>query len=144
VKTAEDKAGGTNGSESIVLFDGVCNLCSGTVDFILKRDRQQRFRFGALQSEPGRRLLAAYGLPPESLETFVLIEGGRCFTRSEAALRIARHLSGPWPLLNAFRILPRPFRDGVYNFVARHRYRWFGQRTTCRLPTPEEAGRFLQ
>ena len=127
-----------------VLFDGVCNLCTGTVVFILKRDRQARFRFASLQSEAGKKLLAAHGLTATSLETMIVIEGGRVFSRSDAALRIAANLGRLWPVLGVFRIIPRVIRDTVYNFVARHRYRWFGQRQACWLPTRDVADRFLE
>jgi predicted DCC family thiol-disulfide oxidoreductase YuxK len=129
---------------AIILFDGVCNLCSGAVKFVLKRDRKGWFRFAALQTDTGRQLLESHGLPLDSMATIVLIEGSACFTKSTAALRIARHLGGLWPLATVFRIVPRPIRDAVYDFVARHRYRWFGKKPSCMIPSPEEAARFLE
>ena len=128
---------------TIVLFDGVCNLCNGAVQFLLRRDRRRRFRFAALQSAAGRALLAEYGLPTETLETLVVLESGKARLRSAAALHLARRLPWPWPLLAVFTILPRPLRDALYAFVARHRYRWFGRRESCRLPSAETADRFL-
>ena len=125
--------------DPIVLFDGVCNLCNGAVRFILARDPRARFRFASLQSEAARRLLG--GDPPA--ETIVLIEAGKTHTRSTAALRIARLLRFPWPLWYGWIVVPRPLRDGVYDWVARHRYRWFGRRDTCMVPTPELRDRFL-
>lgn len=128
---------------ALVLFDGVCNFCQGSVQFILLRDPKGRFRFASLQSDEGRRRLAEHGLPTESLTSLVLIEGGKAYRRSTAALRIARHLSGAWPLAAAFLIIPRPLRDLVYDFIARNRYRWFGKTETCMLPRPEWRERFL-
>ena len=128
---------------TIVLFDGVCNLCNGAVQFLLRRDRRRRFRFAALQSAAGRALLAEYGLPTETLETLVVLTGGRARVRSDAALHLARRLPWPWPLLAVFTILPRPLRDALYAFVARHRYRWFGRTESCMLPSAETADRFL-
>ena len=130
-------------AETIVLFDGVCNLCNGSVQFLLRRDRQRRFRFAALQSAAGRALLEQYGLSTQTLETIVVLEGGQARVRSDAALHLARRLPWPWPVLVAFTILPRPLRDALYDFVARHRYRWFGRTESCMLPTPDVADRFL-
>lgn len=126
-----------------LLFDGVCNLCSGSVQFILKRDRQGRFRFASLQSEVGRRLMTEHGLDPDALSSVVLIEDGRAYQESTAALRIARHLPGAWKLLRAFLVIPRPLRDAAYRLIARNRYRWFGKTESCWLPTPELRARFL-
>ena len=130
-------------AETIVLFDGVCNLCNGSVQFLLRRDRRRRFRFAALQSAAGQALLEEYGLPTQILPTIVVLEGGQARVRSDAALHLARRLPWPWPALAVFRILPRPLRDALYSFVARHRYRWFGRTESCMLPTPDVADRFL-
>lgn len=127
----------------IVLFDGVCNLCNGSVQFLLKRDPEGRFRFAALQSDAGRSLLAEHGLDPDILSSVVLIEDGRIWKESSAALRIARHLPGAWKLLRVFAAVPRPLRDAVYRWIARNRYRWFGKTESCWLPTPELKARFL-
>ena len=127
----------------IVLFDGVCNLCNGSVQFLLKRDPEGRFRFASLQSDAGRSLLAEHGLAVDSLSSVVLIEDGRVWQESSAALRIARHLPGAWKLLRVFAIVPRPLRDAVYRWIARNRYRWFGRTETCWLPSPELKERFL-
>jgi predicted DCC family thiol-disulfide oxidoreductase YuxK len=124
----------------VVLFDGVCNLCNATVRFILVRDRTGRFRFASLQSEAARRLLG--GDPPA--ESMILLEEGKSYTRSTAALRIARGLRFPWPILYAFMAVPAPIRDLIYNWVARHRYRWFGKRETCMVPTAEFRERFIE
>ena len=142
--TGPDRPQNAASGDAIILFDGVCNLCSGAVKFVLKRDRKKWFRFAALQSETGRQLLEFHGLPRDSMETIVLIEGNACFTKSTAVLRIAQHLGGLWPLLAVFRIVPRFVRDAVYDFVARHRYKWFGKKPSCMIPSPEEAARFLE
>lgn len=127
----------------VVLFDGVCNLCNAAVDFLIARDPRRRFVFGALQSEAARPLLRGAGLEQQQLESMLVIEGGRAYRRSTAALRIARALGGAWPLLYALVLVPPPLRDAVYDWLARRRYRWFGVRETCRIPTPEERVRFL-
>ena len=127
----------------IVLFDGVCNLCNGSVQFLIKRDPQARLRFASLQSETGQKLQADFGMDPQALDSVILVDGDRWYKESDAALRIARNLPGAWKLLTAFRIVPRPLRDAVYRLIARNRYRWFGKSETCWLPTPELRGRFL-
>jgi predicted DCC family thiol-disulfide oxidoreductase YuxK len=131
-------------SRPIVLFDGVCNLCNGSVTFIVKRDPGRWFRFAALQSAAGATLLRQFGLPADALDTLVLVEGNRAFTRSTASLRVARRLSGLWPLLYALIVVPRPIRDLLYGVVARNRYRWFGRRDACMMPTPDLRERFLE
>ena len=128
----------------VVLFDGVCNLCNRSVGFIIRRDPKARFRFAALQSDPGRRLLKARSLPLDQFDTMVLIDGSSSYTRSDAAIRIARRLSGPWPILAAARVIPRPMRNWLYDLVAGHRYRWFGRKDACMMPTEDVAHRFLQ
>jgi predicted DCC family thiol-disulfide oxidoreductase YuxK len=127
----------------IVLFDGVCNLCHGTVRFVLERDRAARFRFAPLQSEPGRALLARHGLSADALDTMVLVDAEGAHTRSDAALRIAAGLGAPWRWLAPLRRLPRALRDPLYELVARRRYRWFGRRDACPAPPPGFRERFL-
>jgi predicted DCC family thiol-disulfide oxidoreductase YuxK len=126
---------------SIIFFDGICTLCDFAVTFVIDNDPAQRFRFAALQSTAGQQLLADH---PDIVgqDTVLLLEAGQVYTRSEAALRIARHLRG-WQWMWAFRIIPRVLRDTVYKFVARNRYRWFGKRDSCRIPTPELRSLFL-
>ncbi len=131
-------------ARSIVLFDGVCNLCNGAVQFIITRDRQGRFSFASLQSATGQARLRQFGLSTNALDTFVLVEGQKAYTRSTAALRIARRLPGAWRLLYALMVVPRPVRDWVYGLVARNRYRLFGRRDSCMMPTPELKARFLE
>ncbi|HQQ97391.1 MAG TPA: DCC1-like thiol-disulfide oxidoreductase family protein [Cyclobacteriaceae bacterium] len=129
---------------SIVLFDGVCNLCNGFVNFIIDRDPNLLFRFGSLQSQKAKILLQDHPTELHELNTVVLLEGSKLYTRSTAALRIVRKLNGAWPILYVFIIIPRPFRDVVYNFIARKRYRWFGRQEVCRIPTPALQSRFIE
>jgi predicted DCC family thiol-disulfide oxidoreductase YuxK len=127
----------------LVLYDGTCGLCNRSVQLILRHDRRGRFRFAALQSEPGRALLARHGLPVDALDTVVLVEDGRAFTKSAAALRIARGMDKPWPLLRVLGVVPRPVRDFFYDRLANNRYRIFGRADACMLPPPEVRARFL-
>ncbi|MGE3539396.1 MAG: thiol-disulfide oxidoreductase DCC family protein [Candidatus Tectimicrobiota bacterium] len=127
----------------VILFDGVCHLCQASVQFVIARDPQARLRFASLQSPVGQRLLAARALDRQALDSVVLLEGSRYWTESDAALRIARYLTGCWPALGVLRLIPRPWRNALYRWIARHRYAWFGQSTTCMLPTPDLRRRFL-
>ena len=131
-------------NHAIILFDGVCHLCTSTVQFIIKRDPHGYFTFASLQSAIGRTLVAEHGLQPDALDTFVLVEGSRCFTRSDAALRVAQHLSGGWALLWVLSLIPKLIRDWGYTVIARHRYQWFGRRETCMIPSRDILDRFLQ
>lgn len=128
---------------AIILFDGVCNLCNGFVQFVINHDPAGHFRFAALQSETGRRLLQDMPLGQQNLDSVVLVQNNRFYQQSTAALHILRQLQGWWPLLYGAIVLPRFFRDPVYNLLARNRYRWFGRRESCMLPTPELKSRFL-
>ena len=128
---------------SIVLFDGLCRLCEKSVNFIIAHDPNSRFRFAPVQSDIGRWLLLQHQLNPNALQTVVLIESGRPYTRSTAALRILRRLHWPLPLLSILIAIPPPLRDAVYDWIARNRYRWFGKHQTCPLPMPETAQRFI-
>ena len=127
----------------IVLFDGVCNLCNASVNFIIDRDPAGHFLFAPLQGATAPALLQKHGRSIACLDTVLLIEGGQVFTRSSAALRILRQLNMPWPLLAVFLLVPAGIRDRVYGFIARNRYRWFGRTAACRVPTPELRARFL-
>ena len=127
----------------VLLFDGVCNLCSASVQWVLLRDKAGVFRFAALQSETGRELLQRFGLDTAAFDTVVLVDGNRVFTRSDAALEVLRRLGSAWAWLSIFRWAPRPIRDAVYNLVARNRYRWFGEKQECWLPRTEWKERFL-
>jgi predicted DCC family thiol-disulfide oxidoreductase YuxK len=129
----------------IVLFDGHCNLCSQSVDFLIRYNRRANLKFASLQSESGQRLLKAHGLQvwPDLPDSVVFIERGKIYTHSDAALHIARHLDSVWPWVAVFWFFPRALRDVVYRLIARNRYRWFGESETCRMPTPELLRRFL-
>lgn len=129
---------------AILLFDGVCSLCNGFVNFVIDNDPDGYFWLGALQSDAARPYLEAFDQEVGRLETVVLIENGKLFTRSSAALRVLRRLNMPWSLLYGFVVIPEPIRDWVYDFIASRRYRWFGQRDQCRRPTPELRRRFLK
>lgn len=126
---------------AIVLYDGECGFCARSIQFILKRDPRGWFRFASLQSERGRALLAAHGLPTDEVKSLVLIEGGRAWLRSSGALRIARRLHRAWPLLFAFILVPPPIRDAVYNWIAKRRLSLAPP--ACGLPTKQERERFL-
>ena len=131
-------------AEPTVLFDGVCNLCNALTRFVIEHDPPPaRFRLAALQSETGRRLLREHGLPEDEVDTFVLVEGSRAYVRSTAALRLLALLGPPWSLLAVLRLLPRPLRDALYDWIARHRYEWWGKRDECMVPTPDVRSRFL-
>lgn len=127
----------------IVIFDGVCNLCARSVQFILRHESEPRFQFSPLQSAASARILGTYGISAADVDTFVLVSEGKVYTRSTAALRIAKHFKGAWQLLRIFWMVPRPLRDVLYNFVARNRYAWFGKSETCLVPTPELSARFI-
>ncbi|HMN06076.1 MAG TPA: DCC1-like thiol-disulfide oxidoreductase family protein [Flavobacteriales bacterium] len=126
--------------DHLLLFDGVCNLCNALVRFVIRRDRRGRFRFATLQSAAAHQLL---GREASTSSTFIYWRKGRPLERSTAALNVARDLSGAWPMAYAFMVVPRFLRDPVYDLVARKRYRWFGKRATCMVPTPEISARFL-
>ncbi|SET01369.1 thiol-disulfide oxidoreductase DCC family protein [Hymenobacter actinosclerus] len=129
----------------VILFDGVCNLCNGFVQFVIRHDAAGQFRFAALQSAAGQELLRAHRLPaPPEPDSVVLLADGRAYTHSAAALEILARLGGRWTALaRAGRWFPRPLRDAVYRLIARHRYRWFGRQESCWLPTPALQSRFL-
>lgn len=127
----------------IVLVDGVCHFCQGVTKWIIKRDPKGKYHFASLQSDVAKRLLEQGRLPVDRMDTFVLIEDGKYYTRSTAALKLAKGLKFPYPLLYGFVIIPRPLRDAVYGVIARNRYRWFGKDETCMLPSPDIKDRFL-
>ena len=129
--------------QPIILFDGICNFCNNSVIFILKRNIKTPIYFTALQSEVGQRLLTEYELPVNEMESIVFIEQGKAYMQSTAALRICKYLRGLWPLCYGFIIVPKFIRDGIYNWIAKNRYKWFGIRKECMIPTPEMKTRFL-
>lgn len=129
-------------NQPIVLFDGVCNFCDASVNFIISRDRAGVFRFAPLQSDAGRELIEKYSIPAD-VDSVILIDNDRAFIHSDAALRIAQRLGGVWKLLSLFRIVPRSIRDWGYKLFAKNRYRLFGKKDSCMMPTPEIRERFL-
>lgn len=127
----------------IILFDGDCNFCDANVQFIIKRDPAAHFHFTSLQSNKGLELTKQYAIP-HNVDSLVLVENGKAYTQSTAALRIAKKLDGLWHLLFLFILVPRPIRNGVYNYIANNRYKWFGKKEiSCELPSPENRKRFL-
>ena len=129
--------------KAIILFDGVCNLCNGSVKFIISRDENNQFLFCSFQSEAAGALLRQHKYSPTELSTVVLIEGDQLYTKSTAAIRIARRLGGVWKLLYAFIIVPQFISDAVYQLVARNRYSIFGKEESCMIPRPEWKDRFI-
>lgn len=127
----------------VLLFDGVCNFCNDTVNTLIKIDRRGVIRYAPLQSETGQNMLDAFGYGGEQLSTIVLIVDGSIYTKSDATLQIAKHLGGLWHLFRIFKIVPRPIRNGVYDWIARNRYKWFGKKDACMIPTPDVRSRFL-
>ncbi|EIJ40405.1 hypothetical protein JoomaDRAFT_3463 [Galbibacter orientalis DSM 19592] len=132
--------------KKIILFDGVCNLCNRSVQFVIKRDSKDVFRFASLQSDLGKKLLAERSINPQETDSIVLIEPNVAYyTRSSAAIEIAKELGGLWSLISAFNyILPENIRDSIYNFIAKNRYKWFGKKDECPLPTPEQRRKFIE
>lgn len=128
-------------SRPILFFDGVCNLCNGAVQWIIRWDRREQFLFSPLQSVGGEKAKTAVGA---GLDSIILFHEGRYFVKSDAALSIARLLGKPWSYLGALRIFPKRFRDAIYDLMARNRYRWFGKKNACMLPTPSLRARFLE
>lgn len=132
-------------TRAVILFDGVCNLCSSSVQFIIERDPKAKFHFASLQSDRAKALLKEMGYPQsETLTSIVLLEKGKYFEESTAALKIAGQLSFPWNLLVVFLIVPRFLRDPLYRWIARNRYQWFGKSETCFIPTSEYKSRFIE
>mgnify|MGYP003423422384 FL=1 len=127
----------------IILFDGICNFCNSAVNFTIKRNKKANIFFAALQSDAGIRLLKEHDLPLEDMQSFIFIEKGKAYNRSTAALKVCRHLRGLWPLCYGFIIIPKFIRDGIYNWIARNRYKWFGIKQECMIPSPAVKARFL-
>ena len=125
------------------MFDGVCNLCSGSVQFIIKRDSKRIFKFASLQSEFGQQQLKRLGISTDSFQSIILIKDESILQQSDAALEIAKHLSGLWPMFFGFKVLPRFIRDAVYDWIAKNRYSWFGKKESCWLPSPDLKSRFI-
>ena len=127
----------------IVIFDGVCNFCNDSVNFIIKRDPNGLYSFAPMQSASAQQLMAAHGITEVGLDTFILIKNENCHVRTDAALEIAKDLTGFWYLCGVFRIVPGPIRDFFYRILAKNRYRLFGKRESCMVPTPEIRSRFI-
>ena len=127
----------------IILFDGVCNLCDSAVLFIIKHDKKELFMFASLQSIAGQKLLQQYNLPADELNSFIFIYKGKAFSRSTGALKVVKKLNGLLPILYSFIVLPEFFRDSIYKWVAKNRYKWFGKKDTCLIPITELKARFL-
>jgi predicted DCC family thiol-disulfide oxidoreductase YuxK len=127
----------------VILFDGVCNFCNSAINFVLKHDKKGIFRFAPLQSETGQKLLQQHNLSTKDFDSFVLIDGGKAYKKSLASLRVMSKLPWYWKEVQLFRIIPTIFRDAIYDFIAKRRYKWFGKKDQCMIPTPEIRSRFL-
>ena len=132
-----------NQEHDILLFDGVCNLCNSSVNFIIDRDPKKHFKFAALQSDFGQSKLKELGFNQEEFDSLVLLSKGKVYRKSSAALRIAKKLNGLWPLLYIFILIPPFIRHGIYDIIGKNRYKWFGKQDSCRMPTPELKQRFI-
>jgi len=130
-------------NKPVILFDGVCNLCSGSVQFILKRDKEKKFLFASLQSAYGQKLLQQFNLPADNFNSFILYQDGKVFIKSTGALKLFSQLKN-WGWVKIFWIIPKFLRDAVYNLIAKNRYKWFGKKEECWLPTPDLKARFLE
>lgn len=131
-------------SQQIVFFDGVCNLCESSVQFLIKHNKKKNLLFASLQGHAGQEMLHHFGLPQSGFNSFIFLENGKLYKQSTGALRAAKNLSGLWPMVYYFFILIPPFiRNSVYDFVAKNRFKWFGEKNACWMPTPELKQRFL-
>lgn len=130
-------------NKSIILFDGVCNLCNASVNFVIKHDKKEHFLFASLQSDAAKEILLQFNLKNLKIDTIILIEGNKVYYKSTAALLIAKHLEGPFKLLFGFIIVPKLLRDWIYSLISNHRYNWFGKRETCMVPSLKLKNRFL-
>lgn len=130
-------------TDPVILFDGICNFCNSAVNFTIKRDKHKKIKFAPLQSDTGKSILKQHGLPENYSSSFLFIENGKLYNRSAAALRVCRYLSGLWPLCYSLIIIPAFIRNAVYDFIAKNRYKWFGQKDACMVPTPDVRARFL-
>ncbi len=128
--------------QAILIFDGYCNFCNGFVDFVIKRDPLKNIHFTASQEKTGKKLLKQFKV--KKYESLILVEGDHYSEKSTATLRLLKYLRFPWPLFYVFIIVPTFIRDAIYDIIGKHRYQWFGKRTTCRVPSKEEQSRFLK
>ncbi|MBT0608697.1 thiol-disulfide oxidoreductase DCC family protein [Aequorivita echinoideorum] len=127
----------------IILFDGVCNLCNGAITFIIKRDKKNSFKFAALQSEIGQQLISKFNIDTQKVDSIILIDGEKYYEKSSAALHISKELSGAYPLLFGFMVVPKFIRNSVYDYIAKNRFKWFGKKESCMIPTAELKAKFL-
>jgi predicted DCC family thiol-disulfide oxidoreductase YuxK len=127
----------------VILFDGICNFCNSTINYVIRKDPRAVLKFATLQSDTAKKILAGDHLTAKGLNSFVFVEKGKVFTRSTAALRVCRYMKGLWPLMYGFMIVPRFIRDGIYDWVAANRYKWFGKKEVCMVPTGSMRARFL-
>ena len=132
-----------NEERPVIFFDGICNLCNRIVQFVIKKDKKKQFRFASLQGKAGQEILKKFNLLSDDFNSFIVLEGDKIYTRSTAALRMLKKMSGGWHLFYGFIIIPKFIRDAVYNWIARNRYKWYGKRNECMAPTPELKERFL-
>ena len=130
-------------NHKIILFDGVCNLCNSSVNFVIKKDKNDVFRFAALQSVIGQQYIERFNINPSKTDSIILIDGDKHYIKSTAALTIAQSLKGAYPLLYAFMIVPNFIRNWVYDYIAKNRYQWYGKKESCMIPTPELKSKFL-
>lgn len=130
-------------NHKIILFDGVCNLCNGAINYVIKRDKNNVFKFAALQSEIGKELISKFNIDTSKVDSIILIDGEKHYEKSSAALHIAKYLSGGYPLLFGFMIVPKFIRNSGYDYIARNRYKWFGKKESCMIPTAELKSKFL-
>lgn len=130
-------------TQSVIFFDGLCNLCNGAVQFVIERDQKNAFHFASLQSDFAKLELQNFDVDLSQMSSFILLENGKLYQKSTAALRVTKKLNSLWPLLYAFIIVPPFIRNGVYNYIAKNRYKWFGKKESCWVPTPELKNRFF-
>ncbi|MDO9511123.1 MAG: thiol-disulfide oxidoreductase DCC family protein [Bacteroidales bacterium] len=130
-------------NDNIILFDGVCNLCCGIVKFVIKRDSDAIFRFASHQGMQGQELLKRFDLPEDDLDSFVLIKNDLVFLKATASLEVFKSIGWPWKVFYVFILIPEPLRNGIYGFIAKKRYRWFGRKESCMIPSAEIMDRFL-
>lgn len=130
-------------NHKIILFDGVCNLCNSSVNFIIDRDKKNIFKFAALQSEAGQKILDKSGMNKNDFDSVVLVDENKIFSKSTAALKIVKEFPSLWKTLYVFIIIPSPVRNFIYDLIAKNRYRWFGKKDSCRMPSPELKNKFI-